>query len=93
MYGKYKNSHLTKEIDFLSILYLDCYFRLPLEVTTGSKVVSPEANTLTPSIMQEKSFKNFPNAPSNLDSQRDQEVRHDDGKVLSGNVDWQCTLE
>ena len=82
LYGKYKSSQFTEETDFLMSLSLDCYFRLPLEVTTGSKVVSPEANILTPSIIQEKSLKNLPNAPTILGSQRDQDVRHDDGKVI-----------
>ena len=72
----------TSNTDFLSILSLDCYFRVPLEVTTGFKVVSPEANTVTPSIIQEKCLKNLPSAPTNLGFQRDQEIRHDDGKVI-----------
>lgn len=81
-YGKHKSSQFPDKTDFLSILSLDCYFRVPLEVTTGFKVVSPEANTVTPSIIQEKSLKNLPSAPTNLGFQRDQEIRHDDGKVI-----------
>lgn len=82
LYGKHKNSQFTDKTGFLSILSWDCYFRVPLEVTTGFKVVSPEANTVTPSIIQEKSLKNLPNAPTNLGFQRDHEIRHDDGKVI-----------